>query len=244
MTGFQATMIDNSPTASMPASRLRAFTRARRHSRWVRFAKWAIPLGSLIGIALVLLVVIFDPFRVLRGLTLGPVSISGTQITMESPKLSGFRNDSRPYQVTATAATQDVRNPNLVELKDLRAHLATDDQGGTAHMEAATGILDTQKEQMRLKKDIVVRTESGQEAKLLSAFVDFKRGLVISKEPVTVSLSNGVIDAEGLKVSDNGKVIRFDGRVRTVFRNTSQAGSPSSSAPTTPSPAQPTSSRP
>ena len=36
---------------------------------------------------------------------------------MESPKLTGFRNDNRPYEVTATQALQDVKKPNIVELR-------------------------------------------------------------------------------------------------------------------------------
>ncbi|MBM6594045.1 LPS export ABC transporter periplasmic protein LptC [Microvirga pudoricolor] len=256
MTVFQGTMNDT-VRPPLPAKRLRAFAQARRHSRWVRFAKWAIPVGSVLAMAAVAFVIVFDPFRnILPGLTVGPITVSGTQVTMEAPKLSGFRNDLRPYQVTATAATQDVRQPNLVELKDLRANLATDDQGGTAHLQARTGVLDTQKEQMKLDQDVHVRTDAGQEVKLRSAFVDFKAGTVVSTEPVTVSLGNGVIEAKGMRVSDNGTVMRFKGRVQTVFR-TSQfgpeanpagqpaAGPASAPAPQAPAqPAQPVSQRP
>jgi lipopolysaccharide export system protein LptC len=40
---------------------------------------------------------------------------------------------------------------------------------------------------------------------------------VVSNEPVTVTLGNGVIQATGLEVKDNGKVLHFRGRVSTVF---------------------------
>jgi lipopolysaccharide export system protein LptC len=138
---------------------------------------------------------------------------------MEAPKLTGFKNDSRPYEVTASAATQDVRNPNFVELKDLRARLVTDDKGSTARLQANVGVLDTQKEQMNLRQDVRVRTDAGQEVHMRSAFVDFKSGSVTSAEPVTVILGgNGQIEAEGLTVTDNGKVLSFKGRVRTTFQ--------------------------
>ena len=104
-----------------------------------------------------------DPFRNIPGLTMGKIGVSGTKVTMESPKLNGFRNDSRPYEVTATAATQDILKPNLVELKDLRARIVTDDKGGAAKLEAAFGILNTEKEQMNLRQDVKVRTDAGQE---------------------------------------------------------------------------------
>ncbi|WP_210496206.1 LPS export ABC transporter periplasmic protein LptC [Microvirga antarctica] len=233
------------PVARESLPRSRGFASAQRHSRFVRFAKLAIPLGSVLAVALVSLYAYFDPFRHIPGLTIGKIGVSGTQVTMESPKLNGFRNDSRPYEVTASQATQDVLKPNFVELKDLRARIVTDDNGNAARLEAAFGVLNTEKEQMNLRQDVRVRTDAGQEVRLKSAFVDFKAGTVVSDEPVSVSLGNGVIEATGLDVSDNGKIMHFRGRVRAVFQNESD------SAPKTPpagpaapaAPAQPTSSR-
>jgi lipopolysaccharide export system protein LptC len=241
------TTIGGSP-ASQAGARSRAFSKARRHSHWVRFAKIVIPVGAFLAITALGLVAYFDPFRNIEGLTVGPISVNGTNVTMESPKLTGFRNDNRPYEVTASAATQDVKNPNLVELKDLRARLVTDDRGSVARLEAAVGVLNTQKEQMNLRQDVRVRTDGGQDVKLRSAFVDFKAGTVVSKEPVTVSMTNGLIEAAGLEVKDNGKILHFKGRVSTTFHGSasdpsSPASDPAGTASAAPS-AQPTSSKP
>jgi len=233
--------------ATTPAVRTRGFASARRHSRFVKFAKLAIPLGSLLAVTLVAFYAYIDPFRHIPGLTIGKIGVSGTQVTMESPKLNGFRNDSRPYEVTASAATQDILKPNFVELKDLRARIVTDDKGGAARLEAAFGVLNTEKEQMNLRQDVKVRTDAGQEVKLLSAFIDFKAGTVTSDEPVSVMLGNGVIDAAGLDVTDNGKVMHFRGRVRAVFESTekpAQSTPPPAGQFVPANPAQPTSSRP
>ena len=233
--------------AREPASRARGFASARRHSRFVRFAKLAIPLGSIIAVAVVFFYAYIDPFRNIPGLTIGKLGVSGTKVTMESPKLNGFRNDSRPYEVTASAATQDILKPNFVELKDLRARIVTNDTGGAARLEAAFGVLNTEKEQMNLRQDVRVRTDSGQEVKLRSAFIDFKAGIVTSEEPVSVILENGVIDATGLDVSDNGKVMHFRGRVHAVFASGDKTAetSPPPAGPVAPAtPAQPTSPRP
>lgn len=233
--------------AATPAARARGFASARRHSRFVKFAKLAIPLGSLLAVTLVVFYAYIDPFRHIPGLTIGKIGVSGTQVTMESPKLNGFRNDSRPYEVTASAATQDVLKPNFVELKDLRARVVTDDKGGAARLEAAFGVLNTEKEQMNLRQDVRVHTDAGQEVKMLSAFIDFKSGTVTSDEPVTVMLGNGVIEATGLDVTDNGKLLHFRGRVRAVFEGAEKT--PPSSPPPAgqfapATPAQPTSPRP
>jgi len=112
-----------------------------------------------------------------------------------------------------------VRRPNLVELKDLKARLAMDDKGGVGRLEAVSGLFDTQKEHLDLRDDVRVRTETGQDVRLKSAAIDFKAGTVVSREPVTVSLANGLIEAEGIEVSDSGKVMVFTGRVRTTFEH-------------------------
>ena len=41
----------------------------------------------------------------------GNMVVSGTKITMEQPRLSGFTRDGRAYEVTAVAAAQDVTKP-------------------------------------------------------------------------------------------------------------------------------------
>ena len=52
---------------------------------------------------------------------IGNLVVSGTKITMESPHMAGFSPDQRPYEVWAKAATQDLTDPDHVELKTLRA---------------------------------------------------------------------------------------------------------------------------
>jgi lipopolysaccharide export system protein LptC len=172
--------------------------------------------------------------------------VSGTQVAMESPKLTGFRNDNRPYEVTAAQALQDVKKPNIIELRAMKAKITMDDQGSIARLEAKQGVLDTQHERMTLRDDVRVWTENGQEVRLRSASVNFKSGTVVSKEPVVVTLTNGVINAAGVEVTDNGKVLRFSGRVSTVFDNPPQAAPGAAAAPPARAPAaqvQPTSFR-
>lgn len=193
-----------------------AYAAALRHSTRVRFLKRAIPLGAFVSIALVAFVGLFDPFGRLGGLELGPISLSGTKITMEAPKLTGFRQDARPYEVTAVSAVQDVRKPTIVELKELRARIGLDGER-TARLEAATGIYDTQNEKLVLKEAVRVKSDAGYEAWLKSADVDFKAGTVVSREPVRVTMTGGSIEADTLDLRDGGKIIVFQGRVRTVF---------------------------
>jgi lipopolysaccharide export system protein LptC len=213
------------------ARRRSRYAAAQRHSTRVRWLRRVIPLASGLAVALVVAFAWFNPFgRLGAGVTLGPVSVSGTKVVMENPRLSGYRNDTRPYEVTASAAMQDVRKPTIIEMKIIKARLATDDSGGVARLEAGNGVFDTQKEQLTLQDAIKVWTEKGQEARLRTAAVDFKAGTVVSREPVTVTIPNGSIEAEGVDIRDNGKVISFSGRVRAVFERDHEAAVPIATA--------------
>ena len=240
----QAGIGESSARPARPA-RSRAHTDARRHSARVRFFKRAIPLVAGGAVVLILLATFLNPFRSADGLALGPLSVSGSKVTMESPRLTGFRSkDSRPYEVTASAATQDVRKPTLVELKDLRARIATDEAGGAARLEAAAGVFDTQKEQLELRENVRITSDAGHDASLRSAAIDFKAGTVVSREPVSVRLTNGLVEAEGMEIADGGKVMVFTGRVRTTFAPSERAApSPEPAAPARTSSAEPVSSR-
>lgn len=195
----------------------RSYARALRHSRRVRFLKIAIPLGAAGSAALVLVITLFNPFAAQGGLSIGPVSVSGTRIVMDAPRLSGFQDDTRPYEVTATQASQDVRAPHLVDLVDLRARIAVDADGNVVRVEAATGRFDTEAELLVLERDVRVTSTLGYTADLERATIDFAAGTVVSEEPVRVGTGFGVVEAAGLALSENGDVITFTGGVRSTF---------------------------
>jgi len=193
------------------------YSAALRHSSRVRLLRRAIPVGAIVVVAAVAFIAFVEPFRTLpAGLTVGPVSMNGTKVTMELPKLSGFKKDARPYEVTARWAAQDIKNPTIIELKDIRARIALQERG-MATVEAADGIYNTQSEQIRLKDDVKITSDSGYDARLSSATVEFKAGTVTSDEPVTVRFTGGTIDAEGVDMLDSGQHVVFRGRVRTVL---------------------------
>ena len=195
----------------------RSYAKARRHSVLVRWLKFGIPAGAAAALAAVVLNAYVNPLSQIPGLTLGTVSLSGTKVAMENPRLTGFRKDARPYEVTAKAAFQDIRKPTLIELKDLKGRLNLDGSGATAELSSAGGLFDTTKELLEFGQEIRVTTSRGEDATLRSATVDFKAGTVVSRDPVRISTPNGVVEAEGLHVSDNGATLSFTGRVRTQF---------------------------
>ena len=191
------------------------FAIAARHSRLVRILRIAVPAAVLLSMTVIIGISIFNPFRILATnlpVDVGNLVVSGTKITMESPHLSGFSPDQRPYEMWAKTATQDVTDPDHVELGTLRAKVLQEDQS-TVTMDARTGLFDTKSQLLDLHKDIFLQSSTGYEARLSSALVDIANGTVASDEPVDVKLLNGTLRSDRLRIIEKGDVVRFEGNV-------------------------------
>lgn len=203
------------PNDALPR-RVRSYSAAKRHTVIVRSLKIAIPFGALVSVVGVLFVTFFNPFGRLPGLTVGPVSISGTKIAMEGPRLTGFRSkDKRPYEVVATTAFQDLRKPNVIELQDMRGKMAIDDSGGLANLTSNTGVFDTGSDHLDLSQNVRIWTDKGEEILLHSASIDMKAGAASSREPIKVTTPTLVLEADSMEMTESGKKMVFVGRVRT-----------------------------
>jgi hypothetical protein len=100
-----------------PQGRQQAFAKAKRRSARVRLLRLAILIGGLGAIA-VLGIAFFNPFGTKLGsLRFGTLSVEGTKIVMDRPKLAGFRGDGQAYVMTAERALQDVKQPTMVQLQ-------------------------------------------------------------------------------------------------------------------------------
>jgi lipopolysaccharide export system protein LptC len=194
-----------------------AFAAARRHTAFVRWLKRLIVLVIAGGTAALILSAIFDLFRVLpAAVSVSDVSLSGTRITMELPKLSGFRNDGKPYQVTAKSAAQDIRTPGIVDLSELLADVGMADSS-RAHVTARNGRYDSSKELLNLNTDVELKADKGYDLKTENVDIDFHAGSLVADKPVSVLMNNGSINASRMVISDNGKRLMFEGNVRSVL---------------------------
>jgi len=217
------------------------FAIAARHSRMVRVLRVAVPAAVILAMAAIVAVSIFNPFRMLLPklpLDMGNLVVSGTKITMESPHLSGYTPDQRPYEVWAKTATQDVTDPDHVDLKTLRAKVLMDDRTTTVTLDARDGVMDTKQQLLDLHKDIFLQSSTGYEARLSQAFVDIGKGTVTSEEHVDVKLLNGTLTSDKLRITGGGEVVRFEGNVVMNLDNLGEPGQPAdaSAAPAEPAP--------
>jgi lipopolysaccharide export system protein LptC len=190
------------------------FAVAARHSRLVRVLRVAVPAAVGLAMAAIVGISLFNPFHMeIKTPNLsGNLVVSGSKITMETPHLTGYTPDQRPYDLVAKTATQDLTDPDHVTLNTLRAKVLMEDRS-TVTLDALTGKFDTKQQLLDLHKDILLTTSTGYEARLNSAHADMAKGTVSSDEHVDVKLTNGTLTADRLRITDSGAVIRFEGNV-------------------------------
>jgi lipopolysaccharide export system protein LptC len=217
MNRMALTMDQAQDDAEDSAARQR-YLAALRHSNRVRLLRRMIPVGALAVIGGVGFWAFYEPFKSLpEGVSVGAVTMNGTKVTMELPKLSGFKKDNRPYQVTARWAEQDIKNPSIIGLREVKAQIALQDRS-MANVEALNGVYNSQTETMSLRDDVRVRTQTGYDVSMRSAEIEFKGGNVHTPDPVTVKFTGGSIAADSLDMFDNGQKVVFNGRVRTLMQ--------------------------
>lgn len=199
----------------------RAFRAARTHSRLVRVLRVALPLFVVVGLTATVLITYFNPARMLKALpvNLDNLVVSGTKITMERPRLSGFTKDQRAYEFTAEAAAQDLSKPDFVELRNIDAKVQMEDNS-TMKMTALTGLYDTKKETLKLEQQIHLSSDTGYKGRLSEAMVDVRTGNVVSETPVELEMMQGILNAKRMEITNSGEVIRFEkGVAMTVMLN-------------------------
>jgi len=202
----------------------RAFRVARRHSRVVRILRIAIPAFVGIVVLVVVLTTYLNPLRMLTKLpvNIGNLVISGSKITMEQPRLSGFTRDARAYEVVADAAAQDLAKPDIIELHNIHAKVQMQDKS-TVQMSAVRGIYDSKGETLKLDRDIFLSSSTGYEGRLSEATVDIRKGNVLSEHPVELKMLQGTLDANRLRIIDSGDRILFENGVRMTLILTEEA---------------------
>ncbi|MGA7349082.1 MAG: LPS export ABC transporter periplasmic protein LptC, partial [Pseudolabrys sp.] len=155
-----------------------------------------------------------NPLRMLAKLPINidNLVVSGTKVTMEQPRLSGFTSDARAYELTADTAAQDMTKPDIVELRNIRAKVEMQDKS-SMQLTAVTGIYDAKGEILKLDRNIELNSSTGYQGRLREAVIDIRKGNVTSEHPVEVRMLQGTLNANRLDIVDSGDLVRFHGGV-------------------------------
>lgn len=224
--------LDRREAASFVPRAAPDFRRAARHSARVRFFRRALPISLVVAVLILAAIPYIASFKLKIELPfeVGHLTLSGTRLTMELPKLSGFTDDNRGYAVTAQTATQDLNAPDLVDLSDIEARLEMADKGW-AKLEAKTGTLNVKSQFVTLGGGVDLSMNGGYGGHLQDAEVDVKKGTIVTEKPVVFTYLDGKLVADKLSVADRGQKALFEGNVQLDFRLSDLPGSKGGAVP-------------
>ena len=195
--------------------RRRAFQAARRHSRLVRHLRILLPVtGACVVLAFFVVTRLSLPESL--DLSAARLSVTPSAIIMERPHLKGFDKRNQEYSVVAERAVQAMGNPNVVRLEKIAATLGSDGTGQT-QINAESGDYDRAAGTLKLHGAIAVDSTDGYSVTMTDADIDLDAGTLASSNPTTLVQGTHTTTGNRLSVTDDGKVIRLEGGVRTTF---------------------------
>lgn len=200
-----------SHSLALPHGQENAYIKAVRHSARVRRLKVILPLGAAI-ISLSFIAVSLIRTWVPDEVTLESSKVENGKIVMEKPALAGRNNQGFDYSMNAERALQDIASPNLMTLEKVLAAVPMNDI--VAQVVAQQGLFDRATNRLQMTAPFDINLSNGLQAKFQSANVDLKAGTMETDKPVTIKTKEGSINAESLRIADNGKTITFTGQVR------------------------------
>jgi lipopolysaccharide export system protein LptC len=188
------------------------FASAFRHSQRVRLLKLGLPLVALFAIGFFSAATIFanDSAPIA---TEKPAEMSDGRIIMANPKLEGFTGDKRPYKMVAIRAIQENATTPVVKLETITADLPFGKEA-TAKVTAASGVFDNAASTLDLNSSILLTTSDGMTANLNSAKVNIATSEMSTDKPVDIKTTGSRITADSMKITNGGKVVIFENRVR------------------------------
>lgn len=182
------------------------------HSARVKKLKVLLPLAALI-ISMLFIGVSFIRTFLPENLTIQSATIEDGKIVMESPAIAGRNDDGISYSMTAARALQDIADPNMISLENVKAAMPMS-KDVIARVVASAGIFDRASDRMQLTAPFDVNLSNGLTAKFQSANMDIKAGTLDTPDTITISTPEASIVADSMKITDKGKTITFIGGVR------------------------------
>ncbi len=193
------------------------FQKAQHHSRIIRKLKYILPVIVVLVIGTFLYASgAFSPSRKLQtdkfSAEVESIQLNKDSVIMQNPRLVTKGKSEGNYELTADTATRRIDNPSRFLLVNVKATL-NKKSGGWSKLRAEHGVYDKNTDILDLKTNVEMRSDNGQVARMDTAKLDVKKGDLVTRSPVVVTMPNGIIRASRMEILQRGKVFRFENRV-------------------------------
>lgn len=201
--------------AGLPSGgdRAKAFRAAKRHSVRVRMLRLLLPVVAVCATGLY-----FLPSAYSIKTKEGEASIESMQVTsgglkMVNPRMKGVNEKFGVYNISADHATQQAKNPELMNLTSISAEI-TSKTGEITVLTAPTGIYHSKQEELTFDNGVVIGGAAGISGTLKTATAFMQAHKLISNDPVDLAYNGTTIKAQTMTLySGEGRAV-FEGNVR------------------------------
>jgi lipopolysaccharide export system protein LptC len=174
--------------------------------------KWALPLGSLALLMVMILWPMLNSQRASFILSKQGIEPNNDVLRMQNPNYRGRDNKGRPFVISASRAMQKDNNNPLVELIGLQALLTVSE--GQAQVRAEHGIFDMKREQLRIAGKISVERADGYTFNTRDALLDLPTRVATGNSGVTGETPVGSFYAKSFRVNVESGLVVFTGGVK------------------------------
>lgn len=188
-----------------------AYRLAARHSARVRVLKIALPIAGLLIAAIFAIVSIISTY-IPDQLDVESATIEDGKVVMKNPAIAGRNRDGISYSMKADRALQDMKNPDIIQLENIRAQMPVNETM-IAQVDAVTGIYDRGRNILDMTAPFTIRLNTGLEAAFRDAHLDINAGRMATQQPVTIQSKEASIVAQSLRMTDKGRTVVFEGDV-------------------------------
>ncbi len=196
------------------AVRVDAYTEAARHSVRVRRLKIILPLIAFVIGAIFVAVSVVRAFLP-ENLQIENATIENGKIVMQNPAISGRNKQDISYSMKAVRALQDIANPDIITLETIHAEMPVNDTL-IATVEATSGIYDRGGNTLNMNAPFSITMNNGLVADFQAAYLDINAGEMETTKPIAISMNGGSIVAQSLRMTDKGRIVTFEGKVRVI----------------------------
>jgi LPS export ABC transporter protein LptC len=142
-----------------------------------------------------------------------PVSIEIAQreVTTISQKHTGYTQDGRRHELTASSAEHDFQHGGF-KLKEPRASLEVT-AGNRLSLQAAAGVFEVQAQRVIMHGDVVFTSTTGKVVRMSEATIDLRNNTIVSRKPIEMTLEERTIRGNRLETYESGSMVIFEGNV-------------------------------
>jgi len=185
------------------------------YTKLVRFLKLALPI---IAVAIIAIIFTWPKMQApdLPEPSENLVTANIEKNELIQPHFESQDDKNQPFTITAQRATQNVRNPDVVNLDKPMADMHLN-SGSWLAIEAQSGQYRQKAESLLLEGDVKVFHDGGYEIKSDTLSINIKSRKAWSDKPVTGHGPEGTIDASGMQVDTADKSIVFTGPAKLTL---------------------------